>query len=91
MQLKIRKKFDCNHNFNEPVEFSCLGTTCLSGFLSSAVVTARDKLFASVVKADRAFNLGMRGMVRRLSIAQSVPVFGPLSLRYTVISHYLNE
>lgn len=45
-----------------------------------ATAAARDRLFANVVNADRAFNLGKRGIVRRPSMVQSVPVFGPLSL-----------
>lgn len=55
----------------------------LSGLFSFAIAVAREKLFASVVKADRAFSLGMRGMVRRPSIVQSILVFGPLNLHYS--------
>lgn len=52
----------------------------ISGFLSFAIAVVKDRLFANVVNADRAFNLGKRGIVRRPSRVQSIPVFGPLSL-----------
>ncbi|KAL0129136.1 hypothetical protein PUN28_004078 [Cardiocondyla obscurior] len=58
----------------------CLTVLLLSGFLSFAIAVVKDKLFANVVNADRAFNLGKRGIVRRPSRVQSMPVFGPLSL-----------
>lgn len=39
-----------------------------------------DKVLARVVNALRAFKRGIKGTIRRPSVAQSVPVLGPVNL-----------
>ena len=66
--------------------FSRTGT-----FLLFATTVVRDKLFANVVNADLAFNLGKSGIARRPSIVQSVPVFGPFNLRNKILRYIYSE